>query len=502
MLFNSFEFLFFYLPIVLGGFFFIAHHSHRMAALWLAAASIFFYGWWNPKFVSLLLASIVFNYCAGYLISKARATARSKGLLIGAVATNLSLLGVYKYANLFIVTIDGAGANIGLLDIVLPLGISFFTFTQIAFLVDVHRGIARENNFVHYLLFVTWFPHLIAGPVLHHKQMMPQFGYSKTYNPSWDNFRIGITYFTIGLAKKVLLADSLSEFATPVFNAAKDGQQIMLLSAWIGSLAYSFQLYFDFSGYSDMAIGLSIMFGVTLPFNFNSPYKSENIIEFWRRWHMTLSRFLMDYLYVPLGGNRKGKVRRHVNLMLTMLLGGLWHGANWTFVIWGGLHGLYLVANHTWRYFVPGLTGRLWKISSTAITFLAVLIAWVFFRSETFPAALSIVRGLFGLNGLSLPVSLSWMETNLTNLSGTFVRPVFTGITPELVTPISLPLVLFWIGVSSIIIWLTPNTQSIVASQDCKSPRGLKISALLLGCLFAMSVMSFSKVSEFLYFQF
>lgn len=285
----------------------------------------------------LLLASIAFNYGAGYWIGIKRTLQidkQAKLALIVAITVNLLLLGYFKYVNFFIVSANQFfGSHFPLRDIILPLGISFFTFTQIAFLVDVYCGIACEYNIIHYLLFVTYFPHLIAGPVLHHRQMMPQFADPDTYRINPEHIAIGLTAFILGLAKKVLIADDLSEYATPVFNAARDGSMPMLFEAWIGALAYTLQIYFDFSGYSDMAIGLSLMFNVRLPLNFDSPYKATNIIEFWRRWHMSLSSFLRDYLYIPLGGNRKGNIRRYANLMATMLLGGLWHGAGWTFIV-------------------------------------------------------------------------------------------------------------------------------------------------------------------------
>ncbi|MDP3840780.1 MAG: MBOAT family O-acyltransferase, partial [Methylococcales bacterium] len=349
MIFNSYVFIFAFLPVVILGFYGLGRFSHHLASLWLAAASLFFYGWWDARFVGLLLASIAFNYGAGYMIghSLADKARRAKLLLICAIVINLILLGYFKYANFFVENLNAlTGSAITMAKVFLPLGISFFTFTQIAFLVDTYQGKVREYNFVHYTLFVTYFPHLIAGPVLHHKEMMPQFGKRETCRVNWDNIAIGLTIFILGLAKKVLLADSFGNYATPIFNAVSAGGHPMLFEAWFGALAYSLQLYFDFSGYSDMAIGLSLMFNVRLPINFNSPYKSLSIIEFWRCWHMTLSRFLRDYLYIPMGGSRDGKIKRYVNLLITMLLGCLWHGAGWTYVIWGGLHGVYLVINH------------------------------------------------------------------------------------------------------------------------------------------------------------
>lgn len=509
MLFNSYGFVFIYLPIVFAGFYLIAPQSHRLAALWLVSASVFFYGWWNPKFVSLLLASIVFNYGAGYLIGHARTADKSKRLLVGAIIVNLLLLGAFKYANFFINTASSLGVvHVGLLDVILPLGISFFTFTQVAFLVDVQRGIAREYNFVHYILFVTWFPHLIAGPVLHHKQMMPQFALSATFKPNTESIAIGLTLFSLGLFKKVLLADQFALYANPVFNTAEQGGQPMFLEAWIGALAYTFQLYFDFSGYSDMAIGLSRLFNIKLPLNFNSPYKATNIIDFWRRWHMTLSAFLRDYLYVPLGGNRKGTVRRYVNLMTTMLLGGLWHGAGWNFVLWGGLHGIYLVINHIWREITGNAAasnGRSAKLFSVVLTFIAVVVAWVPFRAANFDTTLAVLRGMSGINGISLPASLAPHFLNFHSNSISF-----GGCLP--LTSIPVMDIALWLPTGLLIVWLLPNTQQwmcnfapaldSVSSRSRLTWKPTRRYAIFVGLLFWLSVASLSRVSAFLYFQF
>jgi len=492
MLFNSYEFLFLYLPIVFAGFFLIARLNQRAAALWLAAASIFFYGWWNPHFVSLLLGSILFNYALGYAISVSRDTLFSKPLFVAAITANLALLGYYKYANFFLTTINQAsGATLTLPDIILPLGISFFTFTQIAFLVDVYRGIAREYNLIHYLLFVTYFPHLIAGPVLHHKEMMPQFESKKNYRLNSENVAVGLSIFTIGLAKKILLADSFSEYANPVFDAARDGISLSPEIAWIGALAYTLQLYFDFSGYSDMAIGLSMLFGIQLPLNFNSPYKAHNIIEFWRRWHMTLSRFLRDYLYIPLGGGRKGVYRRYINLMVTMLLGGLWHGANWTFVAWGGVHGLFLAVNHGWHGWLNRMgydekpSTMIGRAMGITITFTAVVAAWVLFRAETFDAAMRILGSMAGLpNPLSgAALGPDWNPRKILAIAGA-------------------------IGIGLLIVLFAPNTQQIMSADSSAAYGKLKrlrfapATAVVMGILFGASIAMFGRVSQFIYFQF
>ncbi len=509
MLFTSYQFLLYFLPVTFIGFFFLGGRSIRLAAAWLALASLFFYAYWNYKFVALLLASIAVNYIVGLCIGRNRAKPGwARRFMVLGVAFDLALLGFFKYANFFISTADYVGGlNIALADIVLPLGISFFTFTQIAFIVDVYRGEAKEYNFVHYLLFVTYFPHLIAGPILHHKQIMPQFDDRSNYRINFDSIAMGLCIFIIGFAKKLILADGFGAYATPVFDAARDGAHVPMGVAWVGALAYTLQLYFDFSGYSDMAIGLSKLFGVNLPLNFNSPYKSSNIIEFWRRWHMTLSQFLRDYLYIPLGGNRHGGFRRYINLLLTMLIGGLWHGANWTFVAWGVVHGVALVINHGWQagrrrlFPAAGPGGRFSRTLAIAGTFLVIVFAWVLFRAETFAAAIAVFKGMSGASDISLPAKFSslaaylptgvrydgllWSQSGILNIAGSSVLP-------------KLALGLF-------IVFGLPNSQQIVAFIHDRYSISRKIgwaTCIGLGSLFALSVLATRQVSEFLYFQF
>ncbi|RZL45709.1 MAG: MBOAT family protein [Variovorax sp.] len=411
MLFNSYAFIFFYFPIVLVGFFLIGRRNARAAAGFLALASLFFYGWWSIKALPLLLASICFNYWMGLQLTPqpGRSDATRKRWLIAALVINLGVLAVFKYADFFLVNVNAGLTEAGikplpLLQVALPIGISFYTFTQIAFLVDCWQGKVQERRFVPYVLFVTYFPHLIAGPVLHHKQMMPQFANPATYRIDPDKLALGIAIFTFGLAKKLLIADRLGQYADMMFNGVHTGVLPSLYTAWLGVLAYTLQIYFDFSGYSDMAVGLSLCMGVQLPLNFRSPYKSTSIIEFWRRWHISLSTFLRDYLYVPLGGNRKGEARRYINLFLTMLLGGLWHGAAWTFVIWGALHGAFLMVNHLWNAKVRrGRPASAWtRVPAWLLTFLCVMIAWVVFRAESMTAAIAIYKGMLGLHGTPL----------------------------------------------------------------------------------------------------
>ncbi|MDP2031013.1 MAG: MBOAT family protein [Thiobacillus sp.] len=506
MLFNSFVFLYLYLPLALAGYFAIARLSREAAMLWLLVASIFFYGWWDSRYVALLVGSIVFNYMAGAAIAGSK---RYRGSLLAiAIVANLAVLSWYKYANFFG---SSVGALLGqqwhALDIILPLGISFFTFTQIAFLVDVWKGEVKEYNFVHYALFVTYFPHLIAGPVLHHKEMMPQFRRAVSYRPNLDDLTTGLLLFCIGLFKKVVLADSIQPYVAPVFDAPP-GASLTLDEAWAGALAYTFQLYFDFSGYSDMAVGLSRMFGIVLPLNFNSPYKAVDLIEFWRRWHMTLSRFLRDYLYIPLGGNRKGVARRYLNLLATMLLGGLWHGANWTFVIWGGLHGVYLIVNHAWLKFRgidnSHVAGPFGHALAVVATFLAVVIAWVFFRAQTFDAAWRVLSAMAGSQGCHLPWETSALFQTLGCVSNT--REIYSDGN----------VVWLWICFSFAVVWGLPNSQQITESMNqwlFRAHHGgarkgkyllasMLMGALLVGLVVLSAISGSRGASEFIYFNF
>ncbi len=494
MLFNSYEFMFFFLPIALLVFFLLARLGRALAATWFAAVSLCFYGWWDPRYIPLLLASIAFNYGMGSAIARFPGRSRAKALLVAALSVNLALLAGFKYTDF---AIDSVNAMFGIAiphaELVLPLGISFFTFTQISFLVDVYRGQAREPSFIHYTLFVTFFPHLIAGPVLHHSQMMPQFALPSTYRFSASNLAMGLSLFTVGLAKKVLFADTFGEYVAPVFGAAEDGVTPGFVVCWIGALAYTLQIYFDFSGYCDMAIGLSRMFGIDLPINFNSPYKAWNIIEFWRRWHMTLSQFLRDYLYIPLGGNRFGPARRYLNLMITMLLGGLWHGASWTFVVWGGLHGAYLITNHLWRngYTRLGYGRRdgspLGRSIGTGITFFAVVVAWVYFRAHSLDSANTLVAGMFGFNGIGFHHTL--IEEPLVELRTLGIKR-FLGC----------------LMLGLIIVWAFPNSQTLVIAKGGPASRlGWSPSlawALSYGLLLGVSLLFILRTSEFLYFQF
>ncbi len=425
MLFNSFLFIAGFLPVVLLGFVLLASTGkRRYLAIWLTLASLVFYGWWNPAYVPLLVGSMVANYLiGGYLMQRP-----SRTVLVLGVAANVALLGYYKYTGFLFGTLDealGLGWSVG--DIVLPLAISFFTFQQIAYLVDAHDGEVSEHDFVNYCLFISFFPQLIAGPITHHGEMLKQFKDGSTFRPRLDNLSLGVTVFLLGLFKKVIIADPLGASASPVFSVAAAGTVPALYDAWFGALAYTLQIYFDFSGYSDMAIGLGLMFGLRLPANFNSPFKARNVIDYWSRWHMTLTRFLTAYIYNPIviritrarmaAGKplpRRGKMSLGTFVVLvayptvlTMFISGVWHGAGWQFAAFGLLHGFYLVVAHGFRALkahqgLPMDSDKpLHRCSAVLLTFLCVVVAMVFFRASSMSAALALLSGMVGLSELT-----------------------------------------------------------------------------------------------------
>ncbi len=357
----------------------------------LVFSSLFFYSWWNISYLPIILTSMLFNYIVGNSLNEnfKKVQLHKKSLLLFGIVVNLSLLGYFKYADFFISNINLAfSSNIHLLHLALPLAISFFTFQQIAYLVDSYRCETKEYDFLNYALFVTFFPQLIAGPIVHHKEMMPQFASKWNLVKNYKNIALGLFVFSIGLFKKVVIADTFSKWATLGFDSATS---LNLIEAWATSLSYTFQLYFDFSGYTDMAIGGALLFNIVLPINFNSPYKSTNIQDFWRRWHITLSRFLKDYIYIPLGGNRVSEFRVQANLMITFLLGGMWHGAGWTFIFWGFLHGSALVIHRVWN----NLGFKMNAILGWFITFNFINISWVFFRAKEWDDAIKVLDGMF-----------------------------------------------------------------------------------------------------------
>ncbi|SFS13461.1 D-alanyl-lipoteichoic acid acyltransferase DltB, MBOAT superfamily [Granulicella pectinivorans] len=518
MLFNSYPFIFIYLPLALLGFQ-IASHLHRKAVVvWLGFISLLFYGWWQPSLLIILVGSVAINYAAAAMISgRIPSGIKSKYWLTGAIVLNLLILGYYKYlipAEDFFSNVFGHGKHWA--NLALPLGISFFTFTQIAFLVDLHKKSAEYQDFADYLLFVTFFPHLIAGPILHHREMMPQFKRSR-FELNMADVTVGGTWFVLGLAKKVLIADTFAASATPMFLVQSP---LSLKYAWIGALSYTLQLYFDFSGYSDMALGLARMFSIDFPLNFDSPYKSASIIEVWTRWHMTLGRYIFTYLYGPLtklvreyrkkqGQGMSKKDRASVGtfvqvvalpLIVTMVLAGIWHGAGLQFMAFGLLHGVYLSINHAWRQF-HGKPARIANHfldgmrhgASVMLTFLCIVVSLVFFRASSVDHALSMLGGMAGIHGLSAPPATNWYDAS--DMHRAF------------------PL----IAIGLAIVWFLPNTQQILThfkpslQKTAWDQRGVperltwapnRVWALVVGALFFVVLVKLQQPATFLYFQF
>jgi alginate O-acetyltransferase complex protein AlgI len=501
MLFNSPVFIAVFLPLTFAGFIFALRSSDTAATIWLLLASFVFHGYWRADDLIVISVSIVCNYLAGTAIIQARERQYSTTPILAlAISANLVVIAYYKYYNFLAGPVSSIGVvQITPASIALPLGISFFTFTQIAYLVDASKGLVKDSSFSRYALFVSYFPHLIAGPILHHAEMIPQFR-REVYKVRVERVAVGLTIFVLGLSKKVILADNVAPYANAIF----ENPDIPAIAAWGGVLAYSLQIYFDFSGYSDMAIGLSYLFGVKLPINFNSPYKATDIIDFWRRWHVTLSRFLRDYLYIPLGGNRRGILRRHLNLLLTMAIGGLWHGAAWTFVIWGSLHGVYLVTNHLWRTFVsrsdanwPAVTGR---IMGPSVTFVAVALAWVFFRASSLQNAFDTLASMFGRHGL-MPAGWQQYMAMIANPNHWDLVVQQSWAAPTVIIPLLLA-----------ICWFFPNTQEIMGNYQAwlgeRFPgrwlrwRPATPHAIWVAALGGIALMMLQKNSPFLYFQF
>ena len=406
-----------------------------------------------------------------------------KSILIFGIVFNLSLLGYFKYTDFLIENFNLAfNSNAELLNLALPLAISFFTFQQIAYLVDSYRQETKEYDFLNYALFVTFFPQLIAGPIVHHKEMMPQFAKTRNKVKNYRNIAMGLFIFSIGLFKKVVIADTFAVWATQGFDVSTT---LNLFEAWATSLSYTFQLYFDFSGYTDMAIGLALLFNIRLPVNFNSPYKATNIQDFWRRWHITLSRFLRDYVYIPLGGNKKGSFRTYNNLMATFVIGGLWHGAGWTFIFWGFLHGLALIIQRLWEK----LGFKLWTWLAWFITFNFVNIAWVFFRAKEWGDAVKVLRSMFSLDNTTIKEITSNKLNLLSEYSIQFEEIMkITHNSPNAIN---------WIILSFVLVLVFKN--SIQKIDDFKLNYK---NALFTSVIFTMSILSLSGESEFLYFRF
>lgn len=464
MLFNSTEFILVFLPITLIVYFTLTHNGEeQISRIWLVMTSLFFYGWWNPDYLVLICISMLVNYSCARLMSTTEAQGNRKLLLGLGIIFNVGLLGYYKYADFFIQNFNVLLDNeFNLLNIILPLGISFFTFQQIAFIVDTYRREIDKVDLVHYSLFVCFFPQLIAGPIVHHKEVMPQFLNKTKLRVNPDNIAKGIFVFNMGLAKKIIIADTFGQIANLGYN---NYEVLSTLQGWITALAYSIQLYFDFSGYSDMAIGIALLFNINLPVNFRSPHKSANIQQFYRRWHITLSNFLRDYVYIPLGGNKRGELATNINLFLTFLIGGFWHGANWTFVVWGALNGAALIAHRQFQK-----TGiNMPEIVAISLTFVFVMLVRVFFRSDDFTVASGMLATMFG------PAA---SDTGFVLIASMYNAPI-------------------WIA--GIILLFMPNSTEI---GDRFQPN-LKYTAMLV----AMTLLNFTFMNstikqDFLYFDF
>lgn len=483
MLFNSYEYIFVFLPAALLVYFLLnSQRWYTAAKIWLITASLFFYGWWNIAYLPLIAASIITNYLIGKGFGSNRWPFSRRSLLIGGLIFNIGLLGYFKYADFFIANLNLVfSGGIPLPHLLLPLAISFYTFQQIAFLVDTYRGQAQEKNFLNYALFVLFFPQLIAGPIVHHREMMWQYEVKENKIIDYKNMATGLFVFFIGLFKKVVIADTFAVWATYGFDTAP---VLSLIEGWIVSLSYTFQLYFDFSGYTDMAIGAALLFNIRLPWNFFSPYKALSIQEFWRRWHMTLSRFLREYIYIPLGGNRVSENRLYINIMLTFLIGGLWHGAGWTFVFWGFLHGAALAVNRWWQKQGWGMN----NLIAWFLTFNFVNITWVFFRATSFTDAIKVLKAMFGFSGISLPEStagwLGFLGQYKINFGGFLMA--------DQMYPALAMCAVFLVAVT-----VLPNSMQLMKRFQ---PNWWTV--VFTGAIALTAILMLTKISEFLYFNF
>ncbi|MBI3434655.1 MAG: MBOAT family protein [Proteobacteria bacterium] len=507
MLFNSPEFIFLFLPAAIVLHFYLARHSIDAAILAAALASLAFYAWWSPAYALLPAGSIAANFCLANHIANTREPAARRWLFAG-LAANLAVLGYYKYAGFLMSLFDArtpAAADV-------PLALSFTTFVQIAMLIDIHRRRA-PLNFRHYALFVLFFPHLIAGPIVRWSELGAQIADRTRYRPDWNNIALGMTIFVCGLGKKLLIADPVAIHVAPVFEAAARGEAVTLVAAWVAAIGYSMQLYFDFSGYSDMAVGLGLLFNLRLPVNFAAPLRATSIIDLWRRWHVTLSRFLRDFLYVPLGGARAGIPRHYFSLFVTMLLGGLWHGAAWTFIAWGAFHGLLLAVNHAWRSMRGPARGghrRGGLFLGWLATFVAFAVGMVFFRAADMAAAAALLKAMAGFGGAPLApaIVLPWDLWAVRHgyVGDDFVR-AWWGSTMSVAGTLR-------IAAAAAIALLAPDTMEITDYRegDPRSDWRRRFARaawqpswpwlVATGALFLATFDAMNKVSEFLYYQF
>ena len=492
MLFSSYIFIFAFLPITLFVYYYLNHkHMTEASKAFLVLASLFFYSWWNIGYLPIILVSMLFNYVIGVSLSleDKKIKVKRKTLLIIGIVSNILLLGYFKYADFLIENVNMlTRAHIPLLHLALPLAISFFTFQQIAYLADSYKGETKEYDFLNYANFVTFFPQLIAGPIVHHSEMMPQFSKMRNKVKNYQNIALGLFIFSIGLFKKVVIADSFSIWVTQGFDVANS---LNFFDAWATSLSYTFQLYFDFSGYTDMAIGVALLFNIKLPINFNSPYKAINIQDFWRRWHITLSRFLREYVYIPLGGNRKGSIHTYTNLMATFIIGGIWHGAGWTFIFWGFLHGLALVVQKMWNS--VGL--NMHNVLAWIITFNFINIAWVFFRAKEWKDALKVLHGMFDFHNIVV-------SSNFVTLYDTTIKKIFfmmPDMSKDTVSQMIFDFATYaWI-IFAFYLVLNCKNSNIILSSPIKNLYAVYYSFLFM-C--SVLVLSMSEYSEFIYFNF
>ena len=543
MLFNSYEFIFLFLPITLGGFYFLGRLSRQLALGWIILASLVFYAWWRPLNVLIIGPSILINYGIARWLGRLGADERrprlAQAVLLVGVAFNIAFLGYFKYID-FLATVanDLVGTRFVLTQVILPLGISFITFQKIAFLVDVHGGRIPDFSLREYGLFVLFFPQLIAGPIVHYREMMPQFERS-TCRFNKNDFAAGLSLVAFGLVKKVVLADGIAEHVSPIYDMAASGAHVGLVQGWIAAIGFTLQIYFDFSGYSDMALGLARFFGVRLPANFDSPLKANSIIDFWLRWHMTLTRFLTAYVYnplvlwltrrrlakkLPMLSSRSPSLGAFVQLLalptlLTMLVSGLWHGAGYTFLLWGLMHGIFLCINHAWRWLRPKVgadkrvASQRTRVGSLLTTFVAVAVAMVVFRSPNLSTAVELLRSMVGVNGITLPQQIYQSLTPLLGPLGRALSPA-AGMSTQ-----DLAVITGWIVVlMAIALWM-PNTLQILSHiepaigiQERHMPvsrlqRFLQWSptpswALTMVALAGTAIWRMGGKSEFLYWQF
>lgn len=511
MLFNTHQFIFIFLPIAILGVYIIQRLKlSRYSHIWILFCSIWFYATWNFYFLFLIFSSIVLNYYIGSLITKFK----KKKYLVWGIIFQLSILGYFKYKNFFLENLNYFSTNSFKIEsLILPLGISFFTFKHILYLIERYQNNNKNlYNIVEYSTYITFFPHLIAGPLSKPKEILPQI---KNINFNLTNLNLGITIFFIGLFKKVFLADTFGSFVDTPFAAVENGYEISFFESWLSMISFSLQIYFDFSGYTDMALGLAKIFGITFPINFNSPYKSKSIIEFWKRWHITLSRFLKECLYIPMGGNRKGKLLSFLFILITMLIGGLWHGASWNFIIWGLFHGILIIANHTLNLVFKGkniyFLIKLRNFFKMMFTFILVSFGWVIFKLNSIDSIKIFFDGIFGRNGFFLNPNFSRFFNNnnmLSYINIEFKNIIYYGTSQ-----------LYFLIIGLIIVFILPNTHEImknfkivlpfknpIKNQNNISKITFRLStgwALFIAFIGVCAITGISNdVKEFIYYQF